>query len=373
MSRVPEVSAEVFNAQVEAFLDVHRSRSSTSLIANVRTQVDSISAGGVRLPATINDTETETDQAWICSPYATYCRYALEEAARFGHPLLSAPLRTLIRGAGVLLRHSRIDRAVTVNHWLVSTNSYPCLHDVDLDIAIAEAKDRWPDHALWFRSLNTVHHADWLDALSRRGGVLLPSRQVYLFDDVPALAQSHRDLKRDLDLLWKHDGMTCAPLLDSHDDYERAAALYDDLYVRKYSPLNPQYRSSLLRAWHHAGLLQLHGLRDHLGVLQGVVGMLRMGNLLTSPIVGYNSALPQKLGLYRRLAARVLHEAATHGDLVNLSAGVAHFKRQRGGRPAIEYSVALIEHLPRARRHAIRALGGALRGVGVPVMQRFRL
>lgn len=371
MSRVPQVSAEAFNAQVAAFLDVHKSRSITSFIANVRTQIDCVAAGGVRLPTTINDAEPE--QAWICSPYATYCRYALEEAARFGHPLLSAPLRTLIHGAGALLRRSRIDRAVTLNHWLVSTNSYPCLRDVDLDLAIAEARDRWPDHALWFRSLNTVHHADWLHALTRRGGVLLPSRQVYLFDDVPALARRHRDLKRDLDLLRKNDDMTCAPLLDRHDDYVRAAALYDDLYVNKYSLLNPQYRSSLLHAWRHAGLLKLYGLRDEEGVLQGVVGMLRMGDLLTSPIVGYNCALPQKLGLYRRLAACVLREAASHGDLVNLSAGVAHFKRQRGGRPAIEYSVALIDHLPRARRRAIHALGGALRGIGVPVMRRFRL
>ncbi|WP_113065596.1 GNAT family N-acetyltransferase [Oleiagrimonas sp. MCCC 1A03011] len=369
MSIAPHVSPDAFNAQVDAFLGVHCSRPTHSLIANVHARVDAVTAGNVRLPATINDDEDE--QAWICSPYTTYYRYALEEVARFGHPLLSAPLRLLIHGAGALLRRSRIDRAVTLNHWLVSTNSYPCLHDVDLDRAITEAKDRWPDHALWFRSLNTAHHADWLRALIRLGGVLLPSRQVYLFDDVASLAHRHRDLKRDLALLRKGEGVTCAPLQE--DDHDRAAALYHELYVRKYSPLNPQYRSDLLRAWSHAGLLHLHGLRDDRGVLQGVVGILRMGNLLTSPIVGYNTALPQKLGLYRRLAARVLHEAAEQDDLVNLSAGVADFKRQRGGRPAIEYSVVLVDHLPRARRHALRALGGILRGIGVPVMKRFRL
>ncbi len=371
MSVTPRVSPAAFNAKADAFLDVHQSQPSTAFIANVRTHVDAVRAGGVRLPVTIND--DEPDQAWICSPYTTYCRYALEEVDRFGHPLLSAPLRLLIHGAGALLRRSRIDRAVTLNHWLVSTNSYPCLHDVDLDQALDEAKNRWPDHALWFRSLNTVHHADWLHALTRRGGVLLPSRQVYLFDDVPALAQRHRDLKRDLALLRNGDGLTCIPLEDNDADHERAAELYHELYIRKYSPLNPQYRSDLLRAWSRAGLLHLLGLRDERGMLQGVVGMLRMGNLLTSPIVGYSTAQPQKLGLYRRLAACVLHEAAEHGDLVNLSAGVAHFKRQRGGRPAIEYSVALIDHLPSARRHASRALGGVLRGVGVPLMRSFRL
>jgi len=371
MSRLPQVGADAFNAQVAAFLDVHRAGPSEGFITNVHTQVTSVAAGGVCLPATVN--HADTGQAWICSPYTTYARYALEEVTRFGHPLLSPPLRALVRGADALLRRGHIDRAVMLNHWLVSTNSYPCLRDVDLAAAITEAKARWPDHALWFRSLNTAHHADWLHALARHGGVLLPSRQVYLFDEVAALARRHRDLRRDIDLLWKNDALSCAPLHGSDDDYARAAALYDDLYVRKYSALNPCYQASVLRAWHRAGLLHLHGLRDRQGVLQGVVGMLRMGNLLTSPIVGYNGALPRKLGLYRRLAARVLHEAATHGDMVNLSAGVAHFKRQRGGQPAIEYSVALIDHLPPARRHALHALGALLRGIGVPVMRHFRL
>lgn len=371
MNTVPQVSPENFNAQVDAFLGIHQSRQSESFIANVKTRVDAVTAGGVRLPVTIN--EIESDQAWVCSPYATYHHYALEEASRLRHPLLSVPLKTLIHGIGLPLRHSGIDRAVILNNWLVSTNSYPDLHDVDLDQAITEAMDRWPDHALWFRSLNGTHHADWLQALVRRGGVLLPSRQVYLFEDIPALTKRHRDLKRDLELLRKETGVTSTPLQQSHDAYTRAIALYDALYIRKYTSLNPQYRASLLRAWHHAGLLHLHGLRDEHGVLQGVVGMLRVGNLLTSPIVGYNTALPQKLGLYRRLAARVLHEAAVHGDLVNLSAGVPHFKRQRGGQPAIEYSVALIDHLPRARRQAIQVLGRVLRGIGVPVMRKFRL
>ena len=176
----------------------------------------------------------------------------------------------MIDGAGALLRHGRIDRAVTLNHWLVSTNSYPCLEDVDIDRALTEARNRWPDHALWFRSLNTEHHADWLRALTRRGGVLLPSRQVYLFDDVAALARRHRDLKRDLALLHRGGDVVCERLRDDDADHQRAAALYHALYIRKYSPLNPRYRSDLLQAWSRAGLLHLHGLRDPRGVLQGV-------------------------------------------------------------------------------------------------------
>lgn len=203
--------------------------------------------------------------------------------------------------------------------------------------------------------------------------MLVPSRQVYLFENVATLARRHADLKRDFAwLLHEKHGMTCAPLDRSAAEFARAEALYSDLYVRKYSALNPQYRGAFLQAWSDAGLLRLHGIRDADKVLQGVVGMLRFGNTITSPIVGYNTQLAQKLGLYRRLAACVLHEAARHQWLVNLSAGVAHFKRQRGGRPAIEYSVVLLDHLPARRRRAIHALAGLARHVGVPVMRALK-
>jgi hypothetical protein len=371
MTATPEVALQEFNAKALAFLNIHRQTPTEPFIANLRTRVESIKAGEALLPVTIND--GEPDNTWICSPYTTYCSYAADETTRLRRPVLGAALRKVIHGAGALLKRAEIDRHVAINNWLVSTNCYPRLSDVDVTRAIDEAKARWPGHSIWFRSLNAMHHADWLDALVRHGGVLLPSRQVYLFENVAELARRHRDLKHDFQLLRRNRGVTCAPMTTDTTDFARTEALYADLYVRKYSCLNPQYSSLLLHAWTRAGLLRMHGLHDSEGVLQGVVGLFGFGSLLTSPIVGYNTALPRELGLYRRLAACVLHEAAEHGLLVNLSAGVAHFKRQRGGRPAIEYSVVVADHLPSSRRNAIRGLALLARYVGVPIMRTFKL
>jgi hypothetical protein len=371
MSALPDVSLQEFNAKAAAFLGVHRQSSSESFIRNLRTRVDSIHAGEAYLPVTVNT--AEDDNAWVCSPYTTYCRYAIEEAARLGHSVLTAPLNGLIRGTGKLLQRAEIDRAVAINNWLVSTNCYPRLRDVAIDHALDEARSRWPEHAIWFRSLNEAHHADWLHALVERGGMLLPSRQVYLFQDIAELARRRTDLKRDLALLRREDGLTCEQITDHEADFIRAEQLYVDLYIDKYSPLNPQYRHTLIKAWSDSDLLQLFGLRDTDGVLQGVVGLFGFGNLITSPIAGYNTSLPQALGLYRRLAACVLREGANHRRLVNLSAGVAHFKRQRGARPAIEYSVVFAGHLPPGRRKALHALGWLARNIGVPIMRKFKL
>jgi len=371
MSLRPEVTLEEFNARAQAFLRLHRHSPSEAFVRNLRTGIDAVQAGEACLPVTIN--HGEPGNAWVCSPYTTYASYAMEEVARLGKPWLAVPLKGLIRGAAGMLRRARIDHAVTLNNWLVSTNAWPRLRDVDIDRALDEARARWPGHAVWLRSLNAAHHADWLAALADRGGVLLPSRQVYLFEDIASLARKRRDLKHDLALLRNDDRLVCVPLGDDPADFVRAEQLYAELYIDKYSPLNPQYRHALIRAWRDAGLLQMFGLRDGAGGLQGVVGLFTFGNLITSPIVGYDTSLPQSLGLYRRLAACVLREGITQQRMVNLSAGVAHFKRQRGGVPAIEYSVVFTRHLPPERRRAIHALGWLARTVGVPVMRKYQL
>jgi hypothetical protein len=371
MSRVPAMALDTFNAKAWDYLRLHQGKPTRPMIANVQCRVDAVQAGGVVFPVTIND--DEPDNAWVCSPLTTYGRYAVEEVDRLGRPLLAAPLRVLAARAAAWLRHADIDRAVAVNNWLVSTNAYPRLHDIDLNSVVAQVRECWPAHAVWFRSLNTAHHADWLRALSDMGFVLVPSRQVYLFDDIERLSRERTDLKRDLAMLSRQDAVGHLSHHFDDVDLERVAELYTELYIGKYSGLNPRYGAALIAAWHRANLLELHGIRDAQGVLQGAVGMLRFGDLLTSPIVGYNTALPARQGLYRMLAALVLRQAGRDGCMVNLSAGVAHFKRQRGGEPAIEYSAVLVSHMPARTQRAVRVLGAITSHLGVPIMRHYRL
>jgi hypothetical protein len=95
--------------------------------------------------------------------------------------------------------------------------------------------------------------------------------------------------------------------------------------------------------------------------------------VITAPLMGYDTSLPQRLGLYRLLMAAVLKYAMETGRRVNLSAGAAQFKRLRGGVPAIEYSAVLADHLPRERQRAVRALRWLTTRIGVPIMTRFEL
>ena len=156
-------------------------------------------------------------------------------------------------------------------------------------------------------------------------------------------------------------------------DYPRLEQLYNRLYLDKYCPLNPHFSAGWMRAGQRDGWLELTALRAPQGRIDAVLGWFSNEAVMTTPVVGYDTALPQKTGLYRLISQISLEETARRRGLFNMSAGAADFKRQRGGRPEIEYSYVYVDHLPRARQRAWSLLGRLLRGVGVPIMQKYKL
>lgn len=365
---VPRAS---FAAYSSAFSTLHVNVSTQEYVGNIDAKVDVIELGGLSFPVTINDTQREN--AWVCSPLTTYSRYALEEARRAMPSALAWPVGAAIGAADGWLRAAGLDRAVSVNNWLLSTNLYPSADGIDFRSVRDRVKARWPHHSIWFRSLNFVQHGQWLTALAAAGFELIPTRRVYLYRDVARCMVDHQNLRRDLKLLrsthlTQVDGST---FVDA--DFDACEKLYAQLYLDKYSQLNPRYTAAFLRAWHRAGLLEFSGFRDDSGQLRAVVGIFAQGSLVTAPIVGYDTTWPQSAGLYRLLMAHVLATTLERNGMLNLSAGAAHFKRLRGGEPAIEYSAVLCEHLPAKTRRALGLLRALTTRVGVPIMERLEL
>lgn len=356
-----------FSVRAARLADIHAGAPTRPYVGNLHTAVELLREGELTLPCTIN--HGEPANAWVCSPLATYGSYVIEEIERTIPRPWSWPLQALCRGYRGVLSMAAIDNTVTVNNWMLSTNLYPACEPQALARLVAQLRERWPRHAIWFRSLNGRHNQPWIDALCALGFDLLPSRQVYLFDDLATA--KHANLRRDLQLLRR------TPLKVAQDfsaqDFQRIEALYGYLYLDKYSRLNPHYSAAFMQRWQQTGLLDVWGLRDDDGVLQAVLGTFRQGDTITAPIVGYNTALPRELGLYRLMMARVFDVARRDGLKVNLSAGAAHFKRLRGGIPALEYSAVLSSHLSLPRRAALRTLRGLTQSIGVPVMRRLEL
>lgn len=346
-------------------------------IRNVKTRLTSVAIGRHVFLTSINDQQKHTPvNAYVVSPITAFGHYALDEIKRLQRPLVTWPLTLLVLACRALLASGRIDNIVAINNWLLSTNIYPkgWLGEEALT-CVTQLTQSFPRHAIGFRSLNTEVNGELLDQLLQQGFIGVPSRQVYIFDfrDNDELLVKHHNNRMDAKLLEKSSLVQCEAAQFSAQDYVRAEALYRDLYVNKYSSLNPQYTAAWLRAGVEQGWLELIGLRDQQGELAGVVGWFIASDTVTAPIVGYDTSLPKKLGLYRLLTHLCLKRAAQDRKRLNFSSGAAAFKRLRGGIPAIEYSAVYIRHLPFWQQAVWKFLSFLLTTIAVPLMRRWQL
>lgn len=348
-------------------------------IRNVRTGMQVLDTGRHLFPVSINAGGELADNSYVVSPLTTYTGYAQEEIIRLEHPVLTWPLRALVSAMGHWLAAAQIDRLVQVNNWLLSTNAYPPdWQGEDLADITTLLRNRWPDHAICFRSLNRFSNALLIERLEEQGYLAIPSRQVYVFDGRPGPDASflkHHNVRLDAALLRRTPyRVVSGDALDDRE-FERLEQLYNQLYLDKYCHLNPQFSADWLRCGQRDGWLDLRVLQTQEGRIDGVLGWFNGHdrNVLTTPMVGYDTGLPQKLGLYRLLTYLCLREAANRKTVLNFSSGAASFKRLRGGQAEIEYSMVYVRHLPRRRQRIWHVLGAILQGVGVPIMKKFKL
>ncbi|QXG50002.1 hypothetical protein [Pseudomonas viridiflava] len=354
-----------------------RGWSETGLIANVRTRMALLDTGTQQLALSINDGHDPEDNCYVVSPRTAYSGYAREELNRIGRPWLTRPLSALTQGVDALLSAAKVDKLVHVNNWLLSTNLYPADWDLnELPQISAFLQRTFPDHALSFRSINEFSNPELKQRLSGLGFLSVPSRQVYVFDgrsgaDAPFLRNHNTRLDRTLLRRSPYEVVPGSALSDS--DFVRVEQLYNLLYLDKYCRLNPQYSARWMQRGQREGWLELRVLRNPDGRIDGALGWFANDATISTPIVGYDTALPQKTGLYRQLTCLCLLEAAERRTILNFSSGAAGFKRLRGGQPQIEYSLIKVAHLPWRRRLIWRLLSVLLHGIGVPLMRTLKL
>jgi hypothetical protein len=358
-------------------LAVRYVRHAADKINNVTTRMELLEFGAYQFPVSINDGGECVDNSYVVSPLTAFTGYADYELAHLGRPWLAWPLQQLVAGVGRHLERQRIDRIVQVNNWLLSTNVYPPQWQGDELAAMTQLlRERFPDHVFGFRSLNRFSNPQLLERLSALGYVSVPSRQVYLFDGCTgqqAAFLRHHNTRLDATLLRKTHYEIVPGHALSDADYPRLQHLYNLLYLEKYCPLNPQFSADWLRCGQRDGWLELTALRNPEGRIDGVLGWFGNGTILTAPVVGYDTALPQKTGLYRLITQLCLQAAVERECLLHFSSGAAHFKRLRGGQAEIEYSMVYVAHLPPARQRIWRLLSKLLHGIGIPLMQRLKL
>ena len=343
---------------------------SQNLIANLEAHVSFMTFAGTDYPVTLSDT-TPRQNCYLCSPSTAYIDYAIDETRHFmKQPFLLKTVSGLIKGCAPVIRSSGLDHQIQFNNWLLSTNPMPSISR--LDLLRDQLVQKYPDRAIVIRSLNETADPDTIAALRRHGFRMLPSRVVYIAAALDRDGPSN-NMKHDRRLLRQTSYRVVRNADFQTEDYAAAKRLYGQLYLEKYTPLNPQYTARYIAEMHRCGLMELMGLRDPNGDLVAVTGLFTNANMLTQPIVGYDTSRAQSDGLYRMLMSLSQSYAIDQGLLFNMSAGAAGFKRLRRAHPAVEYSAVYVDHLPRRQRLAVRLIESILTRIGVPLLKRYAL
>jgi glutathione synthase/RimK-type ligase-like ATP-grasp enzyme len=340
-------------------------RSSSGLVKNVKTELIALQVADTILPLSVN--AGESGNSYVVSPFSHYVTYAKEELRELNNPRLEGFLRLALDGLGALLRWGEVDQIVQVNNAFVSTNLHPQFSFTELQTITKTLEIRFPDRAIVFRSVHDYAASRLPEFLLGCGYRLIPARSVLFVDAAVGDFRRKTDFKRDQKLLAESGYQIRKLEQPSTVELERVCELYGLLYLHKYSFQNPQFTPVFLELGIRTGWLEVFVLeRD--GRIDGALGFYRSDDALTTPMVGYDTALPLETGLYRMLMAFLLLEAQRRGLQLHASSGVAKFKRSRGASSAIEYMAVYTKHLPWRRRLVWALLELLMRFVAVPLI-----
>ncbi len=340
-----------------------------SYIDNANVQVEALLIDGRVLPLVIADRVPGNSN--ICSSYAHYFEYTLQEFARRHPRLPDALLTRLASPLGVLLRRASIDRVVFVNNWLLTTNPRHGLAPAQVGALTGYLSRRFPDSTIAFRSMNPRSDPCGIEALRAKGYCLVPSRRVYMLDTSNPDYLKHRNMRADLRELKRTRYSIDGDPATLSQQLPRITALYRDLYLGKHSALNPQFNTNFFSMTLGEKFLTYRTLVAD-GRIDGFFNYLILDGVMTAGCIGYDLQRSPKEGLYRLSVALLIAEAAQQGALLNLSAGAGTFKILRGSVAVQEYEAIYDRHLPAHRRLPWRGIQAAA-GIASNLWTRARL
>lgn len=356
----------------QSFAKLFAFHQTNEAIKNAQTEIKILAvAEQLYFPVSINSEVVAN--TFVCSPFTAYILYAKDELQlKVPNKLLQLPILFIIKILELFLKLGKIDTNVHVNNFLLSTNPYQEWEGMEIPAITAFIKSQYPNHALVFRSLNIYQHKDLITQFENQGYKKIGSRQVYIYDEPYADWWKHNNNKNDARIIKKQKLHYL-----SHEEMKsylsQALALYNLLYIEKYSKYNPQFTLTYFQHCYDNKMMHFQGYADEKGRLKAFSGLFVLDNTITSPLVGYDIYAPQKEGLYIHAIQLIMKYKFESGKLLNLSSGASQFKRMRGGQPSMEYTVVYTQHLPFYRKAVWRFLQYISNHIGIPLIEKYEL
>jgi hypothetical protein len=341
-------------------------RGASAMVSNVATRLSTLEVAGRTMPVTVDD--GALGGSYVCSPHSAYVLYARAELDLLEVGWTSYPSRAALAGLDLVLKAARINRIVHLGNWLLSTNLHGGWRGEGVKAAREALAEAHPDHLIGIRSVDDWSSPGLRDTLIADGWIMVPSRQIWVVDDLAREWRRRNAFGNDRRLVARSP-LTVSDLDEAGaGEAARIAYLYAMLYVGKYSALNPILTAAFIQASAATGMMSYRVARDPGGTIMAVAGMWERGGVMTPPVVGYDTARPQGEGLYRIASWMFMARAMEAGWRLHGSAGAAHFKRLRGARGAIEWNAYHAAHLSATRRKAVEGLASAVTRFVLPVM-----
>lgn len=364
--------ANLFNAdtaRAEAiWLEVARRDGVEAWLDNARGPVMTVPLGQGLAPVTC--AHDASDTSYVASLISGWCRYAVVEAVR----RLPARAEVLPRLAQAPLigwmRAARLHHAALLDNWLVSTNLRPDLPGAAWRSALEAQIAQAPGRPVAIRNVCDAVNPGVCAELRNQGWLMVPARLIYCCDPKQPQLWRRNHVRKDRRLLedaqfeWE-----AASKLGMHDLPELRRN-FRKVFIDKHSALNPDFSDDYFRHCLRTGFLDLHGLR-YQGRWVGVLAVLQRAGWLTTPLIGYDTELPQELAIYRRLMARLLDLARQRDCRLHYSSGAGSFKQARGGEASLEYTALYVRHLARPIRLAAETFAASLDRLASPLLTRY--
>lgn len=355
-----------------AYLQELVSNQPAAYIDNVSAEMHLLQINDLFLPVTVMN--TVDDSSYVVSLYNQYITYAREELWELGSPRLEWFLDKVLTGFGQVLKFGGLNQTVIVNNWLLSTNLYYDMSKTELKKITDYLTEHFPNHAIVFRSICESFAPEVYNHLKNLQYQSVLSRSILLFEakSLSDLTRSQRkQLIRDKKLIEENATYSVKEIEDTKY-FKDIVAIYNKLYIDKYSRHNPQFNESFIAtAWEH-NFLKIIGVFDQDDHLKGVLGYFQIEDTITAPLLGYDTNVPREDGLYRILTYLLTSEGFKLHANIHRSAGVADFKKLRGSRNELEYIFFYSKHLPLKQRLVWRIFSSVYNKVGTMLQRKFK-
>lgn len=344
-------------------------------ISNINIEVKILKLGELILPITINNNQYKN--SYVASIYDHYISYAKEELYLIKNKLLKYFLLGIINLFSSIFKFCKINEVVFVNNWFVSTNLYKLdLSSRELKLISKFLKQKYPNKSIVFRSINFKLYENIFKNLKKLNYIPIGSRQIYIYSNNNFFSKnSKKKLNKDFKLLENND-FYFEDVNKKNLKYINAIKdTYNNLYVSKYSKLNPQFSVEFIENAIRYDLINFKVLiqRNNNEII-GCLGYFICDNIMTTPFLGYKNDLKINSNVvYRMLSIKLTSIANENNYILNRSSGASLFKLARGSKSDIEYSLVYYSHLKFYRKVPWLILKFLINKLGIPIMKKYKL